>query len=28
VVNLDIVPAEPPEEVRWIDPLHSPEPKS
>ena len=22
VVNLDIAPAEPPEEVRWIDPLH------
>ena len=22
VVNLDIAPAEPPEEVRWIDPIH------
>jgi uncharacterized RmlC-like cupin family protein len=22
VVNLDITPAEPPEEVRWIDPIH------
>ena len=22
VVNLDIKPAEPPEEIRWIDPLH------
>ncbi len=22
VVNLDIVPAEPPEEVKWIDPIH------
>jgi uncharacterized RmlC-like cupin family protein len=22
VVNLEIVPAEPPEEVRWIDPNH------
>jgi uncharacterized RmlC-like cupin family protein len=22
VVNLDITPAEPPEQVRWIDPLH------
>jgi uncharacterized RmlC-like cupin family protein len=22
VVNLDIAPAEPPEEVRWIDPVH------
>ncbi len=22
VVNLEIVPAEQPEEVRWIDPLH------
>lgn len=28
VVNLDITPAEPPEQVRWIDPLHSMEPKS
>jgi uncharacterized RmlC-like cupin family protein len=24
VVNLDITPAEPPEEVRWIDPIHRP----
>jgi uncharacterized RmlC-like cupin family protein len=22
VVNLDIAPAEPPEEVRWVDPIH------
>jgi hypothetical protein len=22
VVNLDITPVEPPEEVRWIDPIH------
>jgi uncharacterized RmlC-like cupin family protein len=25
VVNLDIQPAEPPEEVRWVDPIHRPE---
>ena len=28
VVNLDITPAEQPEEIRWIDPIHSPAPKS
>jgi len=22
VVNLDIAPAEPPEAVRWVDPIH------
>jgi uncharacterized RmlC-like cupin family protein len=22
VVNLDIEPVEPPEEVRWVDPIH------
>jgi uncharacterized RmlC-like cupin family protein len=24
VVNLDVTPAEPPEEVRWVDPIHRP----
>ncbi|MGH7888183.1 MAG: cupin domain-containing protein [Candidatus Binatia bacterium] len=28
VINLDIAPAEPPEEVRWIDPLHRAAPRS
>jgi uncharacterized RmlC-like cupin family protein len=23
VVNLDVAPAEPPEEVRWVDPIHA-----
>jgi hypothetical protein len=24
VVNLDIAPAEPPEQVAWVDPIHPP----